>query len=174
MASRRANAKTAAVTPTRSLARRDHQREDIEESGALLLHLGEEFGQGRTQRRGELLHNQDGGHALTAFQQSDVVAVQVGLGGQGFLGQAGSLALPAKDDPKLALEWMHGTSTEERCQCNPAQAFHLHTIMCKTVVFQRLGGYANNQEQTTEPTDLEEGGRSDLRNREWQELVRGS
>jgi len=45
----------------------------------LLLHFGEKVGHGRAQRRGELLHDEDRRHALASFQESDVVAMQVGL-----------------------------------------------------------------------------------------------
>src|SRR5262245_30490749 len=57
-------------------------------SARLPLHLGEEFGRGSAQCQGELPGHQDGGHALAALQQADIVAVQVGLGGEGLLGEA--------------------------------------------------------------------------------------
>jgi hypothetical protein len=60
----------------------------------LLFHLGERFRHGGVEGRRQLLHDQNGGYALAAFQQADVVAVEVGLGGEGSLRKAGGLASP--------------------------------------------------------------------------------
>jgi hypothetical protein len=103
----------------------------------LLFHRGEQVRHGRVEGRRQLLHDQNRRHALTAFQEADVVTVQVGLGGEGFLRKAHSFAPPAKDDPELSLQRMHGkTHTGEKCQCNPEAGFLLHTIVCNTVVFE--------------------------------------
>ena len=76
-----------------------------------MFDLGEQFGQGGFEGGRQLLDDEDGGHALAAFQQSDVVAVQVGLSGEGFLRQASDFASAAKDGSELSLQRMHGTPT---------------------------------------------------------------
>ena len=66
----------------------------------LFFHLGEEGGHRQSQRRGQLLGDENGGHELAGLQQAGVVAVQAGAGGQRLLGEVGGLAVPALEDTK--------------------------------------------------------------------------
>ena len=75
------------------------------------LYLGEEFGHGGAEGGRELLHDQDGRHPLAAFQQADVVAVQVGPGRKCLLRKVVGLASSSQDGAELLLERMHGSTT---------------------------------------------------------------
>jgi hypothetical protein len=61
-----------------------------------LFHLSDQFGHGRVEGGRQTLHDQNGGHALAPFQQTDVVTVQVGLSGESFLRETSGLASAAK------------------------------------------------------------------------------
>jgi hypothetical protein len=57
----------------------------------LLFQVSEQFRHGGMEGGRQSLHDQNGGHALAALQQADVVTVQIGLGGESFLQKAGGI-----------------------------------------------------------------------------------
>lgn len=74
------------------------------------FHFGEQFRHGGVEGGRQLLDDLDGGHALAALQQTEVLAMQVGLAGECFLRETGGLASTVKDRPELLLQRMHGTN----------------------------------------------------------------
>lgn len=72
--------------------------------------LAEQFAHGRSQSLGDLTHDENRRHSFAAFEQSDVIAMQLSFRRQSLLGQASGLPSSAQDNSEMSLKRMHGST----------------------------------------------------------------